>query len=185
MLYNDNFLDEEYIKKLQNVFYEDPDSFFPWIIGNRNFKSGAFMLTHKAIIDKTIVSPLSDESKKILSNFCYEKMIKLEDIVDSEAQLYIFGTDSLEVSLEKYAPKEDQFLFLYFVNQSNSNLKITSDSSTNKEILSSKSGRGAIIKNGDKVFLSSSSSNEFQAILLVLFTGHVPEFVLSDRVISN
>jgi hypothetical protein len=185
MLYNDNFLDEEYIKKLQNVFYEDEDSFFPWIIESPNFKSGAFVLTHKAIIDKTIVSPLSDESKKILSNFCYEKMIKLEDIVDSEAQLYIFGVESLEVSLEKYAPKENQSLFLYFVNQSNSNLKIISEGSTNEEVLSSKPGRGALIKKGDKAFLSSSSSNEFQAILLVLFTGHVPEFILSDRVISN
>lgn len=185
MLYNDNFLDEESIKKLQNVFYKDANSLFPWIIDNSNFKSGAFTLSHKAITDNKPVSPLSDESKKILSNFCYEKMIKLDYISESEAQLYIFGLNGLDVLLDKYTPKEDQYLFIYFINESGANIKVTKNGSNNEEILSSKSGRGAVIEPGDSVVMSPSGPNEFQSILLVWFAGHVPDFIISNRVILN
>jgi hypothetical protein len=185
MLYNDNFLNEDDIKKLQKVFYEDSNSLFPWVIDNSNFKSGIFRLTHKAIVDKKTVSPLSDESKRILSNFCYEKMIKLGEILESEAQLHIFGLNGVDSSLEEQLPKEDQYLFIYFVNESSAKIKITNDVTNAEEILSAKSGRAALIKAGEKVFISPSGPNEFQSILLVLFTGHVPEFVLSNIVISN
>lgn len=176
MIYTDQSLDKDYINKIQKVLYKDKDSMFPWFLDFDPINN-TFKLFHNAIIDQKIVSPFAEEAKNILNRFAYDKMIKVEKIYNIKSELYNFNKTNTDLTFKT----NNLNTLIYFVNQSDLLVELNDGNQT----FSSVAGRIILIEPNSELSFIYKGNESFQCLIIIEFDGHIPHFIVSDRVPLN
>lgn len=163
MLYNDQFLNNFEIDRIQQITYLDSNFNFPWNFNNN-------ILFHKSFEKEKKVSRFSEEIINILNKYKEHTLASITKVINSTS--YLFLMPGQDVSF-----KYDTQSIVYFANKSNTKL-VTIIEGFESETISSVMGRAVLIPTNTECKIVSE---DFAVITVIQFEGDEQKFKISER----
>jgi len=185
MIIDDNFLDQEEIKSLQDIMYADPNSRFPWYYDSVKDLSNMPQFIHMGFENEREISPFAQEGKKILEKFCNKNNIEIFKIINIQANLFMKDNQFEGYKVSNTNIKEPHLVFLYYVNDSDGDIvffnqrysewnKLDFDKLHTAGKVSPVSGRAVVFDGLQKYGELCPTDNNFKCVISISFDGKIP-----------
>jgi len=163
MLYNDHFLNNFEVDRIQKITYLDPSFNFPWVLNNN-------ILLHKSFEEENKISKFSEEVINILNKYKEHTLASITKVINSTSYLFLMPGQDIEFKYETQS-------LVYFANDSKTKL-VTIVDGVESETMSSVVGRAVLIPKNTEFNIISQ---DFAVITVIQFDGDDQKFKISER----